>query len=666
MSYKILIIGGGFIGRTAAEYFSKLGWRVTVLTNNCFDLNFYGHVIKCDVSNINELRESIEDEIFEYVLICFGRIDHSKEVTNALKNSVYDKYIGIVNILKVKNFYASKKIINLGSSLELTDAKHSYVSVNRECTAFLEAASNEGLVNVINLQLSQIYGVHQSNGRLISDLIIAIKTNQIINIKNLGAKRDYLYIEDLLDGLKKVFLSDIKKGTYQIGGGKTYSVQNIIDLIQKISKKNFKIIEGKKSLNIDVIMISNARFKKDFNWLPNTDIETGLRKIIKFNSLVDEKLPASNALIRLSKPFIGSKEKLAASRVLDSHYLGMGGCVQKFESLLTEYIGRKVVCVSSGTAALHLALQGCKIGFGDEVLVPSFTYLATFQAITATGAKPIPCDLDKDSLAINLQDLESKITSKTRAIMPVHYVGYCANIDSVYEIAKKYQLRVIEDAAHSFGSDWNGQKIGFYGDITCFSFDAIKNITSIEGGCVVTGDQAVMENVASSRLLGLIGDDKRRYENKRVYVGGLSGQGWRYHMGNLNAAIGIEQLKQINFFAERRRYLAKKYDEAFKSTIGIEILQNDYSQIIPHIYMILVNGKKEKSEIITICADLGVEIGSGYYPNHLHTQYAVEGFLYPNTDKFYERAITLPLHVGLSGKEQDYVINTIRKLIGKT
>ena len=666
MSYKILIVGGGFIGRSAAKYFSEIGWNVTVLTNNSFDSNVYGHVIKCYITNINELKESIKDDIFEYVLICSGRIDHSKEVIEALKNSVYDKYIGILNILKVKNFRASKKIINLATSLESTDANHSYVSVNRSCTAILEAASNEGLINAINLQLPQIYGPHQGAGRLISDLIISIKTNQNMHIKNLGSKRDYLYIDDLLDGIKKAFLSDIKKGAYQIGVGKTDSVHNIIQLVQKIYKTNFKKIEGNTNQFIDEITISNDEFKKDFNWMPSTDLETGLRKIIEFNSLTEEKLPTRNPLIRLSKPFIGPKEQLAASRVLDSHYLGMGEFVKEFESSLAEYIGRKVVCVSSGTAALHLALQACNIGSGDEVLVPSFTYLASFQAITATGAKPIPIDLDKESLRINLQDLESKITSKTRAIMPVHYIGYCANIDSVYEIAKKYQLRVIEDAAHSFGSDWKGKKIGFYGDIICFSFDAIKNITAIEGGCVVTGDQAVIENIASSRLLGLIGDDNRRYENKRVYAGRLSGQGWRYHMGNLNAAIGNEQLKQINFFAERRRSLARKYDEAFISTIGIEIFLHDYSQIIPHTYMILVNSRQKKSEVISICADLNIEIGQGYHPNHLHEEYAIEGFLYPNTDELHERVIALPLHVGLSDKEQDRVINTIKNVIGKT
>ena len=167
----------------------------------------------------------------------------------------------------------------------------------------------------------------------------------------------------------------------------------------------------------------------------------------------------------------------------------MGEEVQAFERELTGFFGRQAVCVTNGTAALHLAVQGCGVGMGDEVLVPSLTYVACFQAISATGAVPVACDVDPQSFCLDWRDAEQRITAKTKAIMPVHYAGGVGDLDSIYALAQKAELRVIEDAAHAFGSSYQKRKVGSFGDIACFSFDGIKNITSGEGGCIVTDDQ---------------------------------------------------------------------------------------------------------------------------------------------------------------------------------
>ena len=174
--------------------------------------------------------------------------------------------------------------------------------------------------------------------------------------------------------------------------------------------------------------------------------------------------------------------------VLDREYLGMGTEVQQFEEALSEYFGRSAVCVVNGTAALHLALQACEISQGDEVLVPSLTYLASFQAISATGAKPVACDIDPEIFLLDLSDTEKRITARTKAIMPVHYTGGVGDLDAVYEFANKYNIRVIEDAAHAFGTTYKDRRIGSFGDVACFSFDGIKNITSGEGGAIVTAN----------------------------------------------------------------------------------------------------------------------------------------------------------------------------------
>ena len=161
-----------------------------------------------------------------------------------------------------------------------------------------------------------------------------------------------------------------------------------------------------------------------------------------------------NKLIRLSKSCIGDAEKYAVMRVLDKEFLGMGEQVRIFEEKLSDFFGREAVCVVNGTAALHLALQACEIGIGDEVLVPSITYVASFQAITATGAIPVACDVEETSLCLDWLDAEKRITSKTRAIMPVHYSGGVGELDKIYKLAEKYKLRVVEDAAHAFGTTY--------------------------------------------------------------------------------------------------------------------------------------------------------------------------------------------------------------------
>ena len=204
----------------------------------------------------------------------------------------------------------------------------------------------------------------------------------------------------------------------------------------------------------------------------------------------------------------------------------MGDEVNFFESELSNYLGRDVACVVNGTAALQLALQACNIGKGDEVLIPSLTYVASYQAILATGAMPVSCDVNEDDLIISISDARNKITNNTKAIVPVFFSGGVGDIEGLYSFAKEHKLRVIEDAAHAFGSRYNNQLIGSFGDITCFSFDGIKNISSGEGGYIVTNDPSVMDKVKDSRLLGVIKDTENRYAGNRSWEFDVTEIGW--------------------------------------------------------------------------------------------------------------------------------------------
>lgn len=355
-------------------------------------------------------------------------------------------------------------------------------------------------------------------------------------------------------------------------------------------------------------------------------------------------------IIRVSRSIVGHEEAKAVSRViLEDGYLGMGNEVQSFETELAVFLGipaTHLACVNSGTAALHLAVEGL-LQQGDEVLVQSLTFLATFQAISAAGAVPVPCEVIPETITIDLEDASKKFTSRTKAIMPVHYASNPGKLDEVYTFANRYGLRVIEDAAHAFGCNYRGKKIGSFGDVVCFSFDGIKNITSGEGGLVVSTDVELMNKVRDCRLLGVEKDTEKRYTGQRSWEFDVKHQGYRYHMSNIFAAIGRIQLKRfINEFAPKRVELAQKYRERLKNIDEIALLETDLKCIIPHIQPIRVlNGRRD--DIRELMKTENIETGIHYKPNHLLNLYGSSKVSLPITENIYNELLTLPLHPGL-------------------
>ncbi len=366
-------------------------------------------------------------------------------------------------------------------------------------------------------------------------------------------------------------------------------------------------------------------------------------------------------MIKLSKSDIGIYEILAVFKVLKKAYLGMGSEVQLFEDNLKNIFKREVVCVSSGTAALQLAIESCEIGKGDEILVPSFTFVATYQAISGTGAKPISCDINPNTLLIDLNDAQKKTTKNTKAIIPVYFTGGVGEIDKTHEFALKNNLRLIEDAAHAFGTSFKNKLIGSFGDITCFSFDGIKNITSGEGGCVISNDQKLLEKIKNKRLLGVINDTHNRYEGKRSWEFDVKEQGWRYHMSNIFAAIGNVQLTRFKKFSIKRKELAKLYDKQFKNCNNIFPIKRNYQEVVPHIYVVRLASNINRDEIRHSLLKLNIEIGFHYFPNHLLNYYNTNEKL-PQTESIYKNLISLPLHTKLKTKDVKYVAKNLIKL----
>lgn len=368
--------------------------------------------------------------------------------------------------------------------------------------------------------------------------------------------------------------------------------------------------------------------------------------------------------IRVSGSAVGDSELSAIASVFDRGYLGMGADVLEFEQLLADYFGRPVVCVATGTAALQLAVQCIGIEPGDEVLVPSLTYVAAFQAISATGAVPVAVDVMEQSMTMDPHDANRKITNRTRAIMPVYYGGGICGRQELRDLARSRNLRVIEDAAHAFGSIIDGSRVGSDGDITCFSFDPIKNLTAGEGGCVVSDDPDFVERLRDARLLGVMGDSKARNSEKRLYEFEVNSQGWRYHMSNINAAIGKAQFAKFDDIAAIRQSLAQIYNECFAGVMGITVLPYEYSGIVPHIYVVRFKDTATRDRIKSdLLANMNVETALHWYPNHYLSKFRdVSGSLRVTEDVF-SRMLTLPLHTKLTEKQVRIIASYIVSLL---
>ena len=362
--------------------------------------------------------------------------------------------------------------------------------------------------------------------------------------------------------------------------------------------------------------------------------------------------------IRLSKASISKTEKKAVLDTLDSEFLGMGAQVGLFEEKIKGYIktDMEVVCVSTGTSALHLALAGLEIGVGDEVLVPSLTYVGSFQAISATGATPVPCEVMGNTFFIDTEDAKRKITKNTKAIMPVHYASSSRGMDLVYALAAEYNLRVIEDAAQAFGCRRSGKTIGLEGDVICFSFDGIKNITCGEGGAILSKDSNFIQKVKDSRLLGVQRDTEKRLLGLRSWDFDVVSQGWRYHMSNIMAAIGLAQIDRIEEFRSSRQRIVYGYLKAFSKIEFVRVLNLDFAELISHIFVVRVQRRDELREYLLSC---GIECGLHYKPNHLLTKYSKTESL-PLTEELYKELLTLPCHNDLTESEQMFVVDKIK------
>lgn len=371
--------------------------------------------------------------------------------------------------------------------------------------------------------------------------------------------------------------------------------------------------------------------------------------------------------IPMYRPLIQEEELEAAREALEMGWLGMGSYVSDFESAIRSYLGsgdRYVAVLSTGHAALHVGLLLAGVGPGDEVLTPAFNNVADFQAILNTGAEPVLCDIRDDTLCIDIAKAEALVSSRTRAMIVMDYGCALCDHDGVETFARAHGLRVVHDAAHSFGSKYRGKMIGSFSDICMFSFDPVKSITCIEGGALVVRSPEELEAVHETRLIGMGQPAEIMYQNRRAWTYDVKRLGFRYHMPNLHAAIGLAQLRKIGAITESRRSAARYLREHLLDVPGVRTPPADFWDITPFLFYVRVPDTRRRA-FREHLAEHGVETGVHWQPAHWFTLFrnCRRGDL-SVTERASREIVSLPLHSCMSRDSLDAILAAIRSFPG--
>ncbi len=360
----------------------------------------------------------------------------------------------------------------------------------------------------------------------------------------------------------------------------------------------------------------------------------------------------SNIRVPIAKPIIGDEEIENVVEVLKSGMIAQGPKVEEFEQKFAEWVGAEYgIAVNSGTAALHTALLACDIGPGDEVITTPFTFIASGNSIVYTGAKPVFADIDLKTYTLSPDAIEDAITENTKAIMPVQLYGQSAEMDRINEIAEKYGLIVIEDAAQAHGATFKGQKVGSMGDMSCFSFYPTKNMTTSEGGIITTDDEELADSARMFRAHGAT----VRYHHNAI--------GYNFRMTDISAAIGLAQLKNIDEFNDKRIANADYLNKGLADVDGIITPYcADGSKHVYHQYTIRVE-KGDRDDWVDIINDCGVGTGIHYpiplYNQPIYMALEFEGYC-PNAELAADNVISLPVHPSLTQEDLDLVIEAVK------
>jgi dTDP-4-amino-4,6-dideoxygalactose transaminase len=377
-------------------------------------------------------------------------------------------------------------------------------------------------------------------------------------------------------------------------------------------------------------------------------------------------------LLPFHVPEIGEEELQSVVETLRSGWLTTGPKVKRFEEEFATYVGAKhAIAVNSGTAALHLALDAAGIREGDEILLPTMTFAATAEVVLHTKAIPVLIDCRRDTLNLDLDEIEKAITRKTRAIIPVHFGGQPCQLDRILMIAREHNLKVIEDAAHALPARYQGKMVGTIGDITSFSFYATKTITTGEGGMITTECDEYAERMRIMSLHGASRDAWKRYTAAGSWYYEILYPGYKYNLTDIAAAIGIEQLKKCDRFSEARKRIAARYDEGFAGLPEVQtpVCMPDVDHAW-HLYVIQLELDRlhiNRKEFIDALRAENIGTSVHFIPLHLHPYYrSTFGYSardFPNATFLYERIVSLPIYPKMTEENVWDLVNAVRRIV---
>ena len=372
-------------------------------------------------------------------------------------------------------------------------------------------------------------------------------------------------------------------------------------------------------------------------------------------------------MIPITIPLLGEEEAQAAAAAIRSGWVAQGPRVKEFEDAMADYLGvRNALAVSSCTAALHLALVALDIGPGDEVVVPSLSFVATANAVLYVGATPVFADIDPRTYNMDPDALAAVITPRTRAVVPVHQIGLAADLDPILELAQQHNLQVIEDAACALGTTYHGQKVGTRGQLGCFSFHPRKIITTGEGGMVTTNDDDLARCLGVLRSQGMSVPADVRHEADRVVFEEYRQLGFNYRLTDIQAAIGLEQLRRLPGLLSRRRELAHRYDQLFKPHHGIVTPYDpEPGSHAFQSYMVLLEGDSSRQQVMQQMLERGVSTRRSVQAIHLEPLYRdTVAVPLPVTERIFARGLMIPLYPQMSEDDQDQVVAALVEATG--
>ena len=355
------------------------------------------------------------------------------------------------------------------------------------------------------------------------------------------------------------------------------------------------------------------------------------------------------------KQHITDEDIQSVVEVLKSPYLTCGPKVSEFEQAICDYTGAKYcVAVNSATSGLHIAMLAAGVGVGDEVITTPITFLASANCARYCGADVKFADIEKDTANIDPEEIKKHLSAKTKALVPVHFAGQSCDMERIAKIAKENNLIVVEDAAHAIGSEYKGSKVGSckYSDMTVFSFHPVKTITTAEGGAVTTNDEALYKKLLAYRSHGMHHTQDWKYDMIEL--------GFNYRMTDVQAALGISQMKKLAQFKKRRREIVDFYNK----NLGLpHLIEREFSNACFHLYPILV---EDREEFYHNARKVGLNLQVHYIPVHTQPYYQTQGYKwgdYPNAEEYYNHCISLPLYPDLTDEDLEEIVKRIKGLL---